>query len=105
MLSRFFSGLFIFLSSIGFVTAQETVVRGHVFEKGKQEPIPFVSIGFKGTTTGVTSDFEGNFELRTTKPVDTIIFSYIGYKTQRIKIRQGEVQEFTIEMISDHHEL
>lgn len=84
---------------------QETVVNGRVLEKGKSEAIPFVSVGFKGTSIGMTTDFEGNFSIHTTLPVDSIIVSYVGYKTQRIKIKSGQTQFVTIQLAEQTNDL
>lgn len=78
--------------------AQQTVITGKVTEKGKNEPMPFVSVAFKGTTIGVTTDFEGNFTLKTSQPVDSIVVSFIGYKTITRKIKNGETQRLDIAM-------
>lgn len=59
--------------------AQELVVKGTVNDETGM-PIPGASILLKGTTTGVASDFDGNFELKTPSNA-TLIFSYLGYKT------------------------
>lgn len=95
--------LFLFINTC--IAQEETVVSGRVMEKGKSEAIPFVSVGFKGTKVGVTSDFEGNFTLRTSLPVDSIIVSYVGYKTARIKIKQGQKQYLKIELSEQTNEL
>jgi hypothetical protein len=84
---------------------EETIITGRVMEKGKSEPIPFVSVGFKGTKIGITSDFEGNFTLGTTQQVDSIIVSYVGYKTARIKIKQGQKQFVKIELEEQTNDL
>lgn len=49
-------------------------------------PLPGATIQVKGTSTGVISDFDGNFEI--TLPVDKniLIVSYIGYKTQEVDV-------------------
>ncbi|MFD3002378.1 SusC/RagA family TonB-linked outer membrane protein [Pontibacter toksunensis] len=51
-------------------------------------PLPGVTVVLKGTTTGVSTDADGNFSL--TVPDDqsngTLIFSYIGYATKEVKI-------------------
>jgi hypothetical protein len=98
---------FLFLSAafLSCIAQEETVVTGRVMEKGKAEPIPFVSIGFKGTKIGGTSDFEGNFIIRTTLPVDSIIVSYVGYKTARIKIARGQRQQIKIELSEQTNDL
>ncbi len=77
-------------------SAQQTVVTGHVFEKGKNESLPFVSVGFKGTTIGMTTDFEGNFKLATSQPVDSLVISFVGYKTVVKKVKLGQTQHFEI---------
>jgi len=79
---------------------EETIVSGKIFEKGRSEnePLPFVSIGFKGTTTGTTSDFEGRFFIKTKSPSDTLVISYIGYKIRYIKIHRGQKQQLIIEL-------
>lgn len=94
---------FFFLVSLA-VAQQETVVTGRILEKGKPEPLPFVSVQFKGAKTGTTSNFDGYFTLRTQASVDSLLVSYIGYKTKRIKIQRGKVQKLTIELETDAHE-
>lgn len=81
--------------------AQETVVKGRVMEKGKPESLPFVSIYFKGTQKGVSSDFEGNFLLKANVQADSVVFSYMGYKTITRKIQRGQTQVLQIEMEPD----
>ncbi|MES2558537.1 MAG: DUF5686 family protein [Bacteroidota bacterium] len=87
------------------IAQEETVVTGRIMEKGKAEPIPFVSIGFKGTKIGATSDFEGNFTIRTILPVDSIIVSYVGYKTARLKVVPGQKQFLKIELAENTNDL
>ena len=72
-----------------FTSAQEIIVKGKVTDAGSGDPIPFVNVVFKGTGTGMTTDFDGNFLIRTTKPADSVVASYIGYKTRTKAIRKG----------------
>ncbi|MFA9215332.1 MAG: DUF5686 family protein, partial [Candidatus Methylacidiphilales bacterium] len=76
-----------------------TTVKGKVIDKRNREPLPFVTVTFKGTKIGVTSDFEGNFSLKTSLPVDTLKASYVGYKTYYKRIAVGQTQTFNIEMV------
>ncbi|MBW7844571.1 MAG: carboxypeptidase-like regulatory domain-containing protein [Bacteroidia bacterium] len=87
--------LFSIVSSFLFA---QTIVTGKITEKGKNEAMPFVSIAFKGTTIGTTSNFEGYFSLKTSANVDTLVISFMGYKTITRKIEQGKSQHLTIEM-------
>jgi len=70
--------------------AQEIVVRGKVTDASSGDPIPFVNVVFKGTGTGGTTNFDGNFLVRTTKRVDSIVVSYIGYKSKTKAITKAE---------------
>jgi len=89
--------LLVFFSICSCVYAQEeTSVSGRILEKGTNNALPFVSIGFKGTKAGTTSDFEGNFSLKTTSPSDTLIFSYVGYKVEKRKIKGGQKQHIIL---------
>ena len=64
--------------------SQETVVRGKITDAASGDPIPYVNVVFKGTSIGATTDFDGNYLIRTTSPTDSLIASYIGYK-RRVK--------------------
>lgn len=69
------------LSSFGVVTAQETVINGSVSDSST--PLPGVNVVEKGTTNGVTSDFDGNYSI-TVKEGAVLVFSYVGFETQEV---------------------
>ena len=48
-------------------------------------PLPGVSIVVKGTTIGTTTNFDGQYSINAGNG-DTLIFSYVGFDTQRIKV-------------------
>ena len=48
-------------------------------------PIIGASVLVKGTSTGVATDFDGNFTLNA-KPGATLVISYIGYLTKEVKV-------------------
>lgn len=52
---------------------------GVVVSSDKLEPMPFCSVYNKTTKSGTIGDYYGYFSL-VTRPNDTLIFSYIGYK-------------------------
>lgn len=68
------------LFSLSSLYAQEITVSGTVFDDEGQ-PLPGVTIIIKGTTTGVSSDLDGNFSIKAEKSA-TLSFSFVGYITQ-----------------------
>jgi len=61
-------------------------VAGKVLDAQSMKPLPGVNIKVKGTTTGTTTNAKGRFSLNVPSMQDTLIFSYIGYKTKNIPI-------------------
>jgi len=49
-------------------------------------PIPGASVVVKGTTTGVTTDNDGNFSLAVSTDAKVIVVSFVGMKSQEITI-------------------
>ncbi len=72
------------LFTLGCLTAwsQQTVTGTVSDEDG---PLPGASVVVKGTTTGVSTDFDGNFTIEANTD-DTLMFSYIGYAGQEIRV-------------------
>jgi hypothetical protein len=67
------------------VMAQSTV-SGTTIDSDLGTPLPGVNIVEKGTTNGVSSDFNGNFSIRTTKTDAVLVVTYVGFLTQEIAI-------------------
>ena len=77
---RMWAFVLFFLVEITAAYAQQVKVSGKVSDTNN-EPMIGVSILEKGTTNGVISDLDGNYELSVNKGA-TLVFSYIGYVTQ-----------------------
>ena len=65
--------------------AQNVTVRGTVTDASTGEPVAFASIAVKGTTTGTASGLDGTYTLNAPANA-TLLFSFIGYKTQEIPV-------------------
>ncbi len=81
--------LFIFyiLSSTISQAQNNTVIRGVVKDSKSGEKLIGVVVSIKGTTTAVTTDFEGTFTLKINQPIPlTLIISYIGYSKTEVQI-------------------
>ena len=78
--------LLVFLFAIpSYLLAQQNTVTGRVIEKEIGEPLPGVTIIVDGSTRGVTTDFDGTFEIRVS-PSDKLVFSFIGMESQTIEV-------------------
>lgn len=71
------------------LAAQETIVQGKVTDAGSGDPIPFATLLFKGTTAGVSTDFDGNYNLHTTLKVDSVVVTAVGYKSRTKAVKPG----------------
>ena len=86
----------IFLSIIiGFISvivhSQEKIISGKVLNFENSEPLPYVNIGIKNKTVGTVSNNNGLFKLSLNDKVtskDTVIFSYIGFKTEKYLVSE-----------------
>ncbi len=89
--------LFVFVSGLTLM-AQTRVITGKVSSSVQGEgPIPGVTIVVKGTTIGALTDADGNFSITAPANATTLVFSYIGMKTQEVAIGQGSVVNATLE--------
>lgn len=61
----------------------QTTVSGTITEEATGTPLPGVNVLVKGTTIGVTTDFDGNYQI-TTENGNTLVFSYIGFLTKEV---------------------
>jgi hypothetical protein len=83
--------------------AQQSVnVNGTVISASDEMPIPGVSILVAGTSTGTTTDFDGNYELKTTSDA-VLTFSYVGFAMQEIVV-DGRTQ-INVKMVTNTSEL
>jgi TonB-linked SusC/RagA family outer membrane protein len=67
------------------MSAQSTVT-GTVFD-ATGEPIIGASVVEKGKATGASTDIDGKFSIRVSKPTATLVVSYIGAKTQEVALQ------------------
>ncbi|MCA1480774.1 carboxypeptidase-like regulatory domain-containing protein, partial [Bradyrhizobium sp. NBAIM08] len=67
----------------------QVTVSGTVTDAATHQPLKSVSILFKGSRRGTTSDADGKFTLSATGNFTQILFSYIGYKSAAIDVVAG----------------
>lgn len=83
-------GLLLLLAgSISTLSAQNRKVSGKVLD-ALQEPLVGVSIRIEGTTQGTITDVDGAFDIQVPAAGATLDFSYVGYLTQKVKVKPGQ---------------
>lgn len=96
LIAAFLALLFPFL-----LQAQETTFKGKITDANSGDPIPFVNVIFKGTDIGTTTDFDGNYLIKTDTPHDTLFASYIGYKPKFKIVSKGGTQVVNFQLEED----
>ncbi|MCX6167896.1 MAG: TonB-dependent receptor [Ignavibacteriales bacterium] len=71
------------------LNAQVEIINGNVFSQSDKSPLNFASVVIEGKNTGVTTDENGFFEIKEKlNTEDFIIFSHIGFESQKIKVKE-----------------
>ena len=81
--------LLLLVGSISTLSAQNRKVSGKVLD-ALQEPLVGVSIRIEGTTQGTITDVDGAFDVQVPAAGATLDFSYVGYLTQKVKVKPGQ---------------
>lgn len=92
-----FAVLFCFLTiaaSPSEVLAQE--VSGTVTDVETGEPLPGVNVVVQETTTGTTTDANGEYELTVPSDDAVLEFSFVGYETQTVEVAGQEVVDVSM---------
>lgn len=71
---------FVALLSTTVIMAQSTIT-GTIIDAEINSPLPGANVIEKGTTNGVSTDFDGKFTLRTQTNSGQVVISYVGYGT------------------------
>ena len=61
--------------------AQTGTVKGRIFNAKTNEPLEFATVQIQGTTIGVTTDLDGNYEIKANPAFVRLMVSYVGYET------------------------
>ena len=99
-----FTCLYCFLSSI-LIVAQITV-KGKVTDAETGEGVPFANVYFNETFEGVTTNFEGQYIIKSINPTDTVMVSYMRYITKKKGINKSiKVQNLNFQLASSSTKL
>jgi TonB-linked SusC/RagA family outer membrane protein len=87
-------GLFVMLQS---AMSQGNKVTGKVTELSTGEGLPGVSVSVKGTSRGTVSDANGKFEIESRSSSETLVFSFVGYKSQEVNVGAKSIINVALE--------
>jgi TonB-dependent starch-binding outer membrane protein SusC len=74
----------------------QAVVSGKVMAKSG-ETLPGVNVVEKGTTNGTATNANGEFKINTADENATLVFSFIGFTTQEVKVNNRQIIDITLE--------
>ncbi len=87
--------LWLLCMGMGLVSYAQQTISGTVSDD-KGEPIPGVNVIVKGTTTGTTTDLNGQYRLSLTGGDATLVFTFIGLETEETEIGGRSVVDVTM---------
>ena len=94
--------LSLFMIQSGFAQEQSKVVSGNVISADDNMGVPGATVLVQGTKTSTATDFDGLYKIEA-KTGDVLVFSFMGYKTQKITV--GENKKINVTMQAETAEL
>ncbi|CAN5281874.1 SusC/RagA family TonB-linked outer membrane protein [soil metagenome] len=88
--------------SYGNLWAQNRLVQGTITDE-TGVPLPGVNVLVQGTTLGTVSDLEGRYGINLSGENDVLVFSFIGFTSQEVKV--GNRSVVNIQLVSDTRSL
>ncbi|MBD0851409.1 TonB-dependent receptor [Maribacter arenosus] len=82
-MKKMYMALAAFLMTI--LAFSQGTITGTIVDGETSTPLPGASIVVRGTTTGATTDFDGNFSVNISQSSGTLVISYIGYVSTNVK--------------------
>ena len=79
----------------GSVMYGQRIVKGVVSDSSGS--LPGVTVQEKGTSNGTQTDLDGNYTITVSSDSSTLVFSYLGYKTQEVAVDSRDTINVTLE--------
>lgn len=90
--------IFLFVSGlVAQASAQDRTVSGKVSSSEDDSTLPGVTVVLKGTTTGTTTDLDGNYKLSVPSEGGTLVYSFVGLATQEVEIGARSVIDLVMD--------
>ena len=98
--------IYSFLLLVCWVTsafAQESIVTGRVTGAADGIPLPGVSVIVKETTTGATTDADGQYQVRVPGNNAVLVFRFLGYESKEVRV--GNQSVINVSLATDSKQL
>ena len=89
--------LFLLFLGMQIAFAQGKVISGKITSANDGTTIPGVQVMVKGTSTGTTTDMDGNYSLTVSATAQILQFSFIGMKSVEVEIGNQTVISLAME--------
>jgi hypothetical protein len=89
--------LAVFLSVPG-AFAQSTVVSGTIIDGQDKNPLPYVTVSFKGSRIVTKTDGNGKYTLSSVTPYTQLQVNYVGFKTRILPVVPSTSQTLHIRL-------
>ncbi len=86
----------VFFDILCYPQEKPTHISGRILDSDTEFPLQDVNIQIKGTNSGTTSDSYGYYSIYIKKLPAILIFSYVGYKKQYLKIKYKQNKKINI---------
>ena len=96
------------LLMFNFTYSQQKTLEGKIVDKESGEPLIYVNIGIPEQHTGTVSNRSGDYEIKLPLNIletDTVVFSFVGYKTIRRPIANLQKKDQKIQMEVEENQL
>jgi TonB-linked SusC/RagA family outer membrane protein len=85
------------ITSTVFMLGQVVEISGVVTTLNDGSPLPAVAVVVKGTTIGTTTGIDGKYTLAVSADANTLVFSFLGFKTQEVSIEGRKTIDVVLE--------
>lgn len=92
------------LSALFCFGQNKITIKGKVLDAENKEPLSFASVSVQNSNYGTITNEEGDFKLILKDKVDQIIFSYLGYKTKIVDLKNLNLNDQAVINLSPYQE-
>jgi len=96
-MKKILRSLFVLMLCANFAMAQDRTITGTVIGKEDGQPLPGVTIRFKGAKGGAQTNSNGNYSVSVPAGVKTLEFAFIGYVSKSANLSSGNVIDITLD--------